>query len=85
MATTTTLFSLTQNTILAIYIIFSLTKLHALLILHILSLPLKMVLLRGAWVAESVGCLMLGFSSSHDLRIVRLSPASGSVLSAESA
>ena len=29
---------------------------------------------KGAWVAESVKCVTLDFSSGHDLRVVRLSP-----------
>ena len=40
---------------------------------------------RGACVAQLVGCLTLGFSLSHDLRVVGSSPAKGSVLSRESA
>jgi len=36
-------------------------------------------------VAQSVKCPTLGFGSGHDLRMVRSSPTSGSVLSAESA
>ena len=39
----------------------------------------------GAWVAQSVECLTLDFSSGHDLRVVGSSPASGSVLSTEPA
>ena len=39
----------------------------------------------GAWLAQSVKCLTLDFGSDHDLRVVRLSPASGSVLSVEPA
>ena len=35
----------------------------------------------GAWVAQSVKCPALDFGSEgHDLTVVRLSPASGSVL-----
>ena len=37
----------------------------------------------GAWVAQSVEHLALGFCSGHGLRVVGLSPASGSVLSEE--
>ena len=40
--------------------------------------------MRDAWVAQSVECPTLGFGSGHDLRVVRLSPASGSALSGES-
>jgi len=41
--------------------------------------------MRGAWVAQSVKRLALGFSSGHDLLVGRSSPASGSLLSKESA
>ena len=34
--------------------------------------------MRGTWVAQSVKSPALDFSSSHDLRILRLSPAAGS-------
>ena len=37
----------------------------------------------GTWVAQSAECLSLDFSSGQDLRVVRLSPMSGSVLSVE--
>ena len=40
---------------------------------------------RGIWEAQSVECLTLGFSSGHDLRVVRSIPASGSALSRKSA
>lgn len=40
---------------------------------------------RGSWVAQSVKCPCLGFSSGPDLRVLGLSPESGSVLSMESA
>ena len=40
---------------------------------------------KGVWVVQSVKHLTLGFSSGRDLRVVRSSPESGSVLSAESA
>lgn len=33
--------------------------------------------MRATWVAHSVKLLALGFSSGHDLRIVRLSPSHG--------
>ena len=39
----------------------------------------------GTWVAQSVKCPTLNFSSGHDLRVVRWSPTSGSMLSTESA
>lgn len=39
----------------------------------------------GAWVAQLVEHLTLGFRSSHDLRVVRQSPELGSVLNKESA
>ena len=39
----------------------------------------------GAWVAQSVKCLTLDFNLGHDLRVVRLTTALGSELSAESA
>ena len=35
----------------------------------------------GSWVAQLVECPILGFSSGHDLRVVRLSPVLVSVLS----
>ena len=40
---------------------------------------------KGCLVVQSVGCLTLDFGSCHDLMVVRLSPASGSMLSVESA
>ena len=40
---------------------------------------------RGTWVAQLVEHLALGFSSGHDLRVLRSSPVSGSMLSMESA
>jgi len=45
---------------------------------------LKM-LKRGAWVAQSVERPTLGFSSGHDLIVLRLSPASGFARRRESA
>ena len=36
---------------------------------------------KSAWVAQSVMHLTPGFGSGHDLRVLRLSPVSGSVLS----
>ena len=39
--------------------------------------------MRGAWVAELVKHLTLGFSSGHDLEVVRSSPTSGSALRGE--
>lgn len=45
----------------------------------------KMVHFRGAWVGQSVKRLTLGFGSGHELMVVRVSPTSGSGLSAESA
>ena len=39
----------------------------------------------GSWIAQSVKCGTVGFSSGHDLRVMRLSPACGSMLSTESA
>ena len=38
---------------------------------------------RSAWVSKSVRHLTLGFSSGHDLRIVRLSPTLVAVLCVE--
>ena len=38
----------------------------------------------GAWVAQSVKCLTLQLSSGLDLRVMGLSPTSGSVLTAQS-
>lgn len=40
---------------------------------------------RGTWVAQSVWLRTLSFSSGQDLRVLRLSPTSGSMLSTESA
>ena len=40
---------------------------------------------RDIWVAQSVKRLALGFGSGHDLRVLGLSPMSGSGLSRESA
>ena len=37
----------------------------------------------GTWVAHSVKGLTLDFGSDHDLRVVRLSPTSDSVLGME--
>ena len=34
---------------------------------------------RGAWVAQSVKFLTLGFGLGHDFRVIRSSPAWGSV------
>ena len=39
----------------------------------------------GTWVALSAECLTFDFGSGHDLRVVRSSLASGSVLGMESA
>ena len=39
---------------------------------------------QGTWVAQSVRHLTLDFGSRHDLAVRRSSPASGSVLSAQS-
>ena len=39
----------------------------------------------GAWVAQLVEHPTLGFGSDDDLRVVRWSPVSGSMLSRESA
>ena len=40
---------------------------------------------RGTWVVQSVKHPTLGFSSDHDLRVVRSSPTSVSGLGRESA
>lgn len=45
----------------------------------------KAVLNLGAWAALSVKHLTLGFSSYCDLRVMRLNPGWGSVLSVDSA
>jgi len=37
----------------------------------------------GAWVAQSVKHPAVDFGSGHDLRVVRSSPASGSMLDVE--
>lgn len=47
--------------------------------------PNKTYLFWGTWVAQSAKYLTLGFSSCHDLTVVRLSPALGSEFSMESA
>ena len=39
----------------------------------------------GAWVAQSVMCPTLDFGLGHDLKVVGLSPALGSVLGMEPA
>jgi len=41
--------------------------------------------MRGAWVVQSVERPTLGFSPGTDLRVMRSSPTSGSVLSVKSA
>ena len=46
---------------------------------------LKITKSQGAWVAQWVEHPTLGFGSGHDLRVMRLSPMSSSVLSEESA
>ena len=38
----------------------------------------------GVWVAQSVKCPTLGFSSGHDLTLMRSSPTSGSALAGRS-
>ena len=43
------------------------------------------VVLWGAWVAQLIKHLTLDFSSCHDLKVMRWSPALGSVLSREQA
>ena len=40
---------------------------------------------RGTWVAQLLKCLALGSGSGRDLRVVRLSPELGSMLSVVSA
>ena len=40
--------------------------------------------IQGTWVAQSVKCPTLDFSSCHDLRVMRWSPVSGSPLSGDS-
>ena len=44
-----------------------------------------MKVLGDTWVAQSVECPTLDFGSDHDLRVVRLTPLSGSALDTESA
>ena len=39
----------------------------------------------GTWVAQSIKHLALGFSSGHDLRVMRWSPVAGSSMGMESA
>jgi len=46
---------------------------------------LEVLWLEGCWVAQSVEWPNLGFGSGCDLRVMKLSPALGSVLSTESA
>ena len=43
------------------------------------------LILRGAWGAQSVEWPTLDFSSGHDLKVARLSPGPGFMLSGESA
>ena len=45
---------------------------------------LKIHVLKGAWVAQLVKHPTLDFNSGHDLRVLGLSPVSGSRLSMES-
>ena len=40
---------------------------------------------RGAWVVQLVKCLTPDLGTGHDLRVVRSSPNSGSMLSVEAA
>lgn len=49
------------------------------------SKNIKRLRVRGTWVAQSVKHLTLGFSSGHDLRVVRLNLESGSALDMEPA
>ena len=53
--------------------------------LLVLNAALESVSLRGAHVAQLVKCLTLDFSSGQDLRVLRWSPALGSVLGPETA
>ena len=48
-------------------------------------LNIRKAIYGGTWVPQSVKHLTPGFSSGHDLRVIRLSPMLGSVLSEESA
>ena len=52
--------------------------------LKIISLS-KVMPCRSTWVAQLIECLTLDFGSGHDPRVIRSSPASGSVLSVEPA
>ena len=52
--------------------------------MYILFVFLKVYTL-GHLVAQSVKHLALGFSSDHDLRVLKSSPVSGSILSTEHA
>ena len=45
----------------------------------------KHIRVKDAWMARLVKRPTLGFGSGHDLRVVRSSPVSGSMLSTESA
>jgi len=46
---------------------------------------IKQIIHHGAWVAQLVKHLILGFGSGHDLRVMRSSPMLGSALTMESA
>lgn len=50
----------------------------------VLRMSIGMDDMRGTWVVQSVGCLDLGFGSAH-LRVLRLGPVLGSLLSMEPA
>ena len=52
---------------------------------HCAKQLIKSILRQGAWVAQLVEHLTFGFGSDHDLRVVGLSPTSGSVLRAQPA
>ena len=49
-----------------------------------LEISFQIIRWRGAWVAQSVKCPSLGFSSGHDLTVLSSSPMSGSVLTGRS-
>ena len=51
----------------------------------ILTIPLLKLSLQGTWVTQLIKHLTLDFSSGHNLRVVRSSPMSGSMLGVEPA
>jgi len=56
------------------------------IIFYLMETHLKILeTIGGVWVAQLVKCPTLEFSSGHDLRVMRSSPASSSMLGVEPA